>query len=228
MGALWRYPVKSMAAEELASAEIGWVGVAGDRRWAFLRPDSGRNGFPWHTIRELGAMCRYVARLTEPDRPDASSVEVRTPSGRTYDVADPALAAELGDGVRVFRQHRGTFDDSPLTLITSATVATLCGLADVPADPLRFRPNLVITPTGDEPYPEDGWLDRELTIGSARIRVDQRDPRCTIVNVDPTTGAADAALLKVVGRERRACAGVYATVVTPGRVRRGDAVLLHG
>jgi MOSC domain-containing protein len=30
---LWRYPVKSMAAEELDGAEVSWNGLAGDRRW---------------------------------------------------------------------------------------------------------------------------------------------------------------------------------------------------
>jgi len=32
---LWRYPVKSMAAEPLGAANVGWHGLAGDRRWAF-------------------------------------------------------------------------------------------------------------------------------------------------------------------------------------------------
>jgi len=34
---LWRYPVKSMAGEAVASTEISWAGLAGDRRWAFVR-----------------------------------------------------------------------------------------------------------------------------------------------------------------------------------------------
>jgi uncharacterized protein YcbX len=32
---LWRYPVKSMAGEALASTDISWAGLAADRRWAF-------------------------------------------------------------------------------------------------------------------------------------------------------------------------------------------------
>jgi uncharacterized protein YcbX len=35
--ALWRYPVKSMAAEQLDGVEVSWFGLAGDRRWAFIR-----------------------------------------------------------------------------------------------------------------------------------------------------------------------------------------------
>ena len=34
---LWRYPVKSMAAERLENVEVSWHGLAGDRRWAFIR-----------------------------------------------------------------------------------------------------------------------------------------------------------------------------------------------
>ena len=97
---LWRYPVKSMAGEALASTGISWAGLAGDRRWAFVRPDSQDSGFPWHTIREFPEMSNYVALLSEPARPDRSRVLVRTPDGGLYDVTDPRLAAELGTGLR--------------------------------------------------------------------------------------------------------------------------------
>jgi hypothetical protein len=46
VAALWRYPVKSMAAEPLDEAEVSWHGVAGDRRWAFIRDGQVRSGFP--------------------------------------------------------------------------------------------------------------------------------------------------------------------------------------
>jgi MOSC N-terminal beta barrel domain len=80
---LWRYPVKSMAAEALTTACVSWAGMAGDRRWALVRPASGSNGFPWHTIRENPAMWTYVPRLLDPHRPDKSPIEVRAPDGRT-------------------------------------------------------------------------------------------------------------------------------------------------
>ncbi|MGH2893554.1 MAG: MOSC N-terminal beta barrel domain-containing protein, partial [Solirubrobacteraceae bacterium] len=50
---VWRYPVKSMAAEALTQAEVGWHGIVGDRRWAFIRPHMERSGFPWLTLREV-------------------------------------------------------------------------------------------------------------------------------------------------------------------------------
>lgn len=153
---LWRYPVKSMAAEPLISAHLSWTGVAGDRRWAFVRAKAEKNGFPWHTIRDDPAMCRYSARLADPDRPDKSDVEVRTPSGEILPVHDPALAAELGAGVRVMRMDRGMYDSMPLSLITGPTVEDLCSRAEVPGNPLRFRPNILVAPVGEEPFAEPG------------------------------------------------------------------------
>jgi hypothetical protein len=106
VAALWRYPVKSMAAEALDGVEVSWHGLAGDRRWAFIRPGQVPSGFPWLTIRERPELARYRPRFTEPDRPNASPVLVGTPGGGESDVADPTLAAELGPGVRVIKQDR--------------------------------------------------------------------------------------------------------------------------
>jgi uncharacterized protein len=223
---LWRYPVKSMAAQPLTSASLSWAGVAGDRRWAFVRPASHANGFPWQTIRENPAMSTYVPTLLDAERPDKSAVRVRAPSGQAYDLTDPGLADELGAGLRLMRLDRGTFDALPVSLITTVTVSALCALAEIPADELRFRPNIVITPSSAAPYPEDEWVGRSLRIGDASVRVDGRDARCVVVNVDPRRGQPDAPLLKVIGRHRRACAGVYGTTVRPGLIQVGDPVTL--
>src|ERR1700756_892372 len=69
--ALRRYPVKSMAGEELDDAEVSWHGLAGDRRWAFIRDGQVRSGFPWLTIRERPEMARYRPFYTERARPNA-------------------------------------------------------------------------------------------------------------------------------------------------------------
>jgi uncharacterized protein YcbX len=225
---LWRYPVKSMAAESLTRADVSWGGLAGDRRWAFLRPDAQANGFPWQTIREEPAMSRYVARLTDRRRPDKSPITVDTPQGHSYDVADPALAAELGPGVRVMRLDRGAFDAMPVSLISTSSVSALCELAAVEPNALRFRPNFVIEPTEATPYAEDEWVGCVLQIGAAKVRIDKRDSRCVIVDVDPKIGKPDAKLLKLLGRHRDANAGVYATTVAPGQVRVGDPVTIIG
>jgi uncharacterized protein len=224
---LWRYPVKSMAAEALTTAPVSWAGMAGDRRWALVRPASGSNGFPWHTIRENPAMWTYVPRLLSPDRPDRSAIEVRTPDGSTYDLTDPRLADELGTGLRVMRLDRGLFDAMPISLITTATASALCGLAGVPANELRFRPNIVITSATGAPYAEERWVGSTLRIGDVAVRVDRRDSRCVIVNVNPGTGQPDGPVLKIIGQHRRTYAGVYGTTVKPGRLDVGDEVTIE-
>jgi uncharacterized protein YcbX len=213
-----------MAGEELESVEVSWHGFAGDRRWAFVRAGLERSGFPWLTIRERSEMWRYRPSFADPDSPDKSRTVVHTPDGRSLDVVDPALAAELGGGAHVIKQNRGVFDTSPLSLTTTQSVAAIGSLVGNELDPRRFRPNILVEAA--EPFVEDGWVGSVLEIGEARIRVDLRDERCVMVNVDPSTTERNAAVLKAIARERDACLGVYASTVTPGRIAVGDPVRL--
>src|SRR3954454_2410111 len=211
VAALWRYPVKSMAGESLDSVDVSWHGLDEDRRWAFVREGVERSGFPWLTIRERSDMWHYVPRF------DGKRTLVRTPSGEDFDVIDPALASELGHGARVIKQNRGVFDTAPLSLLSTGSVAALRdGL-----DPRRFRPNILVEGAG-----EDDCVGRVLTIGGRRMRVDQPDERCVVVNVDPETTDRDPSILRTIAQERASCFGVYGSVVTPGRINVGDAVVL--
>jgi len=224
---LWRYPVKSMGGEQLDAGEISWHGLAGDRRWAFIRPGLERSGFPWLTIRERPEMGHYRPHFEQPDRPDDSPTLVSSPSGRDLDVADPELSAELGTGVRLIKQNRGVFDSAPLSLITTQAIAGLSARLGSGLEVQRFRPNLVIEAAGAEPFPEDGWVGSVLRIGGFAMRVDQRDKRCVVVNVDPATTERDPAVLRTIARERESCLGVYGSPVLPGPVRVGDVVSIE-
>ena len=226
VAALWRYPVKSMGAEALDEVEVSWHGVAGDRRWAFIRDGQVRSGFPWLTMRQRPDLGHYRPSFLDPDQPDASRTVVRTPTGEEFEVVDPALAAQLGDGVRVIKQDRGVFDTMPLSLITTRTVDGLGALVGGELDVLRFRPNLLIETTDTKAFPEDEWVGYALRIGGLRMRVDQRDKRCVMVNIDPVTARRDPATLRAIVRERQVCLGVYGSTVQPGRVAVGDPVMI--
>jgi uncharacterized protein YcbX len=182
---LWRYPVKSMGGERLDEAFVSWHGVEGDRRWAFVRENLVRSSFPWLTIRERPEMWHYEPSFVDPDRPDGSRTLVRTPSGQELDVVDPSLAEELGFGARVIKQNRGVFDEMPLSLLTTQSIAALERTVGTSLVPHRFRPNLLVEPD-DGPFAEDGWIGSVLRIGEIAMRVDQRDVRCVMINVgDP-------------------------------------------
>ena len=223
---LWRYPVKSMAGEPLAAVDVGWHGFAGDRRWAFVRDGTSKQGFPWLSIRQQPAMARCQPRFEDSGRPDQSPVRVRTPGSGDFDIADPALVDALWpDGARLLKLDRGTFDSFPLSLVTTQTIDWLGARVGRALDLRRFRMNLVIRATDDRPFQEDEWLGRTLRIGGVRLRVDKRDGRCVVITTDPDTLERDPAILRVVAAERDGCLGVYASTVERGRVSVGDAVL---
>ena len=227
VAAVFRYPVKSMGAEPLTDVDVSWNGLSGDRRWAFVRLDQAHNGFPWLTLRERNDLNDYHPSWTEPDRPDASAVLVRTPAGAQLDITSPVLAADLGEAVRAMKLARGTFDTMPLSLITTRTIDGLGALLGADLNVLRFRPNLVVEPLRGGEYPEDAWVGRCLTVGTASIRVNARDKRCVVVNVDPVTGLRDPAPLRAIAGHRGMCLGVYGSTIRPGHMAVGDAVVLR-
>ena len=171
-------------------------------------------------------MARYRPFYTERARPNASATLVRTPSGGELDVADPALAAELGPGVRVIKQDRGVFDTMPLSLLTTQTLASLGRLVGTGLAAGRFRPNLLVDAVGPD-FAEDAWVGRVLRIGGLRMRVDMRDQRCVMVTIDPVTLHRNPAILRAIARERDNRLGVYGSTVEPGQVAVGDPVELE-
>lgn len=225
---LWRYPVKSMAAEALTEVDVSWHGFVGDRRWAFVRNDMVQSGFPWLTLRQRSDMNHYRPSFVEPARPDKSPTMVRTPSGAILDIADPALGAELcPGGVRAIKHDRGVFDTFPLSLITTQTIVGLGGMVGTRLDVERFRPNILVQATDAAPFPEDDWVGRVLRIGGLRMRVDKRDGRCAVITIDPVTTERDPAILRTVARDRQGCLGVYGSTVEPGRVAVDDPVAME-
>lgn len=227
VAAVLRYPVKSMAAESIEDVDVSWHGLSGDRRWAFVRPDLPNNGLPWLTLRQRNNLNDYRPCWTDPEHPDASAVIVRTPAGARFDVTSPALAAEIGEGVRAIKLNRGTFDSMPLSLITTRTVESLGTLLGADLNVLRFRPNLVIEAFGAAPFPEDEWVGRDLKVGTLWMRIDRRDRRCVVVNIDPATGRRDPTVLSAITTHRETCLGVYGSTIRPGRVAVGDSVVLR-
>lgn len=116
------------------------------------------------------------------------------------------------------------------TLISTASLQRLASEAGIDRiDARRFRMTFEVA--GLEPHAEDGWVGREVAIGSARLRVGGNVGRCALTTRDPDTGVADLRTLHVLAAYRGAAPateplpfGVHAAVVRPGRVALGDAV----
>lgn len=230
---LYLYPVKSMAGEALEEAQIGWHGITGDRRYAFVQTGDP-SGFPWLTARQLPQMLHYVPRYTAPIDERHTNVQVQTPDGRTLALSDPALAAELaaayGAPTHLIKLYNGTFDELPLSLISIETLRALSESTGVSLNAPRFRPSIVIETQTGQPFLEDTWMNRQLVFGdredAVAMRVNERDPRCVMVNIDPHTLEKDANVLRTIAKTRASCLGVYGVPEHLGTIRVGDVVRL--
>ena len=54
----------------------------------------------------------------------------------------------------------------------------------------------------------------------------ERDPRCTMVTLDPDTAVETPRLLQHLARKHSGDAGVFAAVLQRGRVNKGDRIIL--
>lgn len=224
--AIARYPVKSMAGETLSRADLGFHGIAGDRRLAFRRRTEG-GGFPWLTAGRLPELLLYQPVVGD----DALPTHVRAPDGRVLELAGAELRAELtaraGQDVELMRIDHGVFDEAGLSIIAAATAVALEDVLGRPVDVRRFRPNVIVRSVDGVAFGDDAWVGSVLTFGGPggpAVAVTQRDPRCAMINIDPDTGEIDPAFMKAMVRVHANDAGVYASVIRPGAIAVGDPV----
>ena len=234
IAALFRYPVKSMGGESIATADLGWHGIDGDRRVAMRRLDD-RSGFPWLSASRLPELIRFF-----PQRRNGAAVgdlptHVRTPDGEDLALFGSELAAAIarrfGSPVEMVHLNRGIFDEASISVISSTTVEEIGRLSAQPADVRRFRPNILIKSSRAVPFEEDDWVGGVLTFGDERdacaVHVTNFDERCSMVNLDPETAAATPEVLKAIVHARNNKAGVYAAVTRRGRLSVGQPIFLE-
>lgn len=232
--ALFRYPIKSMGGESIATAEMGWHGLDGDRRLALRRPED-RSGFPWLTASKLPELIRFSPLRRGPAIAGGLPSHVRTPDGADLDLFSQALAADIGrrygSPVEMVHLNRGIFDEASISVITSTTVGDICNQAAQPADVRRFRPNILIASAQSVPFEENAWVGAVLTFGDTSdapaICITNYDERCAMVNFEPDSASATPEVLKAIVRLRGNKAGVYAAVTRRGRVSLGQAVFFE-
>jgi uncharacterized protein YcbX len=222
---LWRYPVKSMRGEELPRLDVDARGAVGDRLLAVRDPE-GRlgSGKTTRRFRRIDGLLEFRAAID-----DAVPV-VHFPDGRALRGDDPAihraLGAALGTEVTLAREAAVPHHDAaPLHLCTDASLAWLARRLPASAiDPRRFRPNVVVA-TGGAELVEERWIGRTLAIGDRlRIRVMESTERCVMVTAAQDDLGADPAILRTLAEASRQCFGVYAEILAPGPVERGDVV----
>ncbi len=240
---IYRYPVKGLSPQALQRVLLkpGQT-LPADRLYAV---ENGPCGFdPAHPayfpkIRFLMLMRneRLAALRTDYDeenhtltitweRRQAARGDLRDPEGRaTIErfLAD-YCADELRGAPRVLYGEGHSFSDvakKVVSIINLASVAAVESALGAAVNPLRFRGNVYVS--GWPAWHEFDLLDRELSIGGARLKVVKRIVRCAATEVDPDTGIRDLTIPRtLMDTFGHADCGVYAEVIAGGEMAVGD------
>jgi uncharacterized protein len=244
-------PVKGLALHHPSHIDVTAAGIVGDRTF-FLIDDKG---VPI-SCTDLGGIMTVSAdydaatgvlsvhgpdglmhsAVVEPGEPVvADFYGLRDVAGHIAAGWDSLFTGVAGTPVRLVIADSGAFDVSAITLLGAASTDALATHNDGdPVDGRRFRMNVEIS--GSEPLAEDAWDGRTLRLGDTVLRVGGPVKRCAATTRHPDTGEIDLQTLKLIGATKGRQEtpefgagfyfGVYADVVTPGRIHVGDPVAL--
>ncbi len=243
--AIYRYPVKGLSPQALGRVELrAGQTLPADRLYAI---ENGPSGFdpaaPAYFPKQRFLMLmrnEWLASLrTDYDQAthtltihwegrEAARGDLRTPEGRLAVEAffRRFMPDELRGPPKVLHGDGHSFSDvakKVVSIINLASVAAVENATGRPVNPLRFRANVYVE--GWPAWREFELLDRELSLGGARLKVVKRIVRCAATEVDPDTGIRDLpipqTLMQTFGHPD---CGVYAEVIAGGEIAAGDPV----
>lgn len=205
---IWRYPVKTLAGEQLERAELGPLGIVGDR----IVHVSNMHG-------------RVITSRTHPrflaHRGSLGADGTPLVDGRPW--SSPEVAAEVvaiaGPGAKLVRYEGAErFDVLPLLVATDGAIAAFGHGGR------RLRPNLVIG--GVEGLAEREWPGGCLRIGKVLIGVQDLRLRCIMTSYDPDTQAQDKQITRGIYERFEGKLALNCFVIEGGKIAVGDQVEL--
>jgi hypothetical protein len=161
-----------------------------------------------------------------PSDSDDPLTELRGIFGREAEEPLPDFTA-FPPEVAEFESPPGTHHDCwPLMVMTtSALQAMQEALPDSNVDIKRFRPSVVVETNSGEGHVEFSWKGKTASLGTAVLEFLDPCPRCIMITRKVNDELPeDRAILRHVVRDLNQAVGVYARILTPGRVALGDAL----
>jgi MOSC domain-containing protein len=207
---IWRFPVKSMAGERLAAAELRRDGIEGDR---LVQAWDERDRIV--TARTRSRLLGLRAVLADDGQPLVDGLPWTDPE------VTRRVEQAAGSGVVLRRfEENERFDVLPLLIVTDGSL-TAFG-----RDSRRLRPNLVIA--GVAGLAERGWEGRAMRVGRAVVGLADLRGRCVMTTFDPDTQKQDIGVLRDIASRFDGRLGLNALVLEPARIAEGDPVELLG
>ncbi len=202
LGAIRRYPVKSLGGEELGSAEVWEGGVRGDRvRRLVVEAGHVRIG---RAYRGMEHERLHLARTVEDAR---------------------ELAHERGVAVCVEDGERFYYSGA-ISLIFDRWIDEVSAHVGYAVEAERFRPNFLAAAAPGFTLRETDLLGAAIDVGDVRLVARGPISRCVTITYDPHGGDADPRILRYVAQKRGATMGLYCDVLRAGTARSGDSVRL--
>jgi hypothetical protein len=205
---IWRYPVKSMAGEPLAEANVSPLGIEGDRVVLVVNPPG-----------------RVVTARSHPrllgHKGATGPGGVPLVDGRPWTDASVLADVRAIAGPSAMLIHNETadrFDVLPLLVATDGAIAAFG------RDGRRLRPNIVIG--GVEGLAERKWPGRKLRIGRVIIDIDSLRGRCVMTTYDPDTLEQDTTVLRDIVRRFGGELALNCAVEQGGTIERNQKVEL--
>lgn len=161
-----------------------------------------------------------------PSDSDDPLTELRGIFGREAEEPLPDFTA-FPPEVAEFESPPGTHHDCwPLLVMTTSALQALTeAVPESHIDVLRFRPSIVVETNSGEGHVEFSWKGKTASLGSAVIEFLDPCPRCIMITRKINDELPeDRAILRHVVRDLNQAVGVYARILTPGRVALGDAL----
>tara|TARA_Y100000590_G_scaffold256014_1_gene287555 strand:+ start:240 stop:998 length:759 start_codon:yes stop_codon:yes gene_type:complete len=244
---IWRYPVKSLQGEQLASTQVE-DSIPGDRGWGIIDTSTGlllsakrvpklfdgqaridgtdciiTFGGDEITSRDpkidsrLSSWLEREVTLSEPTVGETKSIEIEWDDGSDESPDDPDIFE--------FSTSPGWFFDSSssLHLIGTATLAFLDKrIGKGSGDVRRFRPNIVAGTK--EPFEENNWVGKNLVIGDTEISVKKRTDRCIVITRAFGDYESSRATLRYLSANHDREAGISMSPITSGSIAVGDRI----
>jgi uncharacterized protein YcbX len=233
-----RYPVKGLTADYLQDVFLDkdqWLPF--DRSWA-IENGIGLNLKKKHYMAlcyqaELAQLrCRFNAETTafslvlDGKDPVNCRLNDEASHGPMIELIKGLLGDLVKGDLRIAHTPGQAMTDVPepqSSIINAASVRDLGQRIGLELDPARFRGNLVID--GVEPWSELDWVGREFKIGELTLRGESRTDRCTATSINVDTAKTDTDVPKALfDNFGHLDCGIYASIVSGGRIAIGDPV----